>query len=87
MIYGKEHFVSYCLFKPEIMIYGLFILNSYSKNYLWFSNYVYDVLRYIKCQLWNIFSINIKKCLVATSWNIGKIYWVLLLIKSINYDL
>ena len=67
MIYGKEHFVFYCLFKPEIMIYGIFMLNSYSKNYLQFSNYGYDVLRCIKCQLWNIFSINIWKCVVATS--------------------
>ena len=68
MIYGKEHFVFYCLFKPEIMIYGIFMLNSYSKNYLYFLNSGYNVFRYVKCKKWNILSINIRKCVVATGY-------------------
>ena len=64
----KENFVFYCLFKLEIMIYGIFLLNSFSKNYLYFFNSGYNVLRYIKCKLLNILSINIRKCVVATGY-------------------
>ena len=38
----------YCLFKPEIKIYRIFMLNSYSKNYLYLPNYGYIVLSLIK---------------------------------------
>ena len=64
----KGNFVFYCLFKLEIMIYGIFMLNNYSKNYLYSFNSGYNGLRYIKCKSWNILSINIRKCVVATGY-------------------